>query len=367
MDSLAAGQLGSLLESMRLLETLVAGPLSLRSEIRAARRALPIPDAGQTGLPVIPASEPDSCPRNRPPSIPGTAAKAIRQTGLPVIPASEPDSCPRNRPPSIPGTATKAIQQTALTLDLIQDLNGGSLPGWATHARLVLSRAETEVGGCLRAEIAARVRGLYVIVDPEATRGRPVLDVAEAVLEGGASLVQLRDKTGDAGEILPVARAIKALCESRSALFIVNDDPALALASGAHGLHLGQEDMPVAEARRILDPGTIIGRSNNSIEEVAASRDAGADYLAVGAVFPTSTMGKGRRPVVGTELITTAKTAADRPIVAIGGIDRHNAPEVIRAGADCICAVGAVTLADDPKSAAEEMVEAIEELLPDGR
>ena len=211
-----------------------------------------------------------------------------------------------------------------------------------------------------RAERAASVRGLYVIVDPEATRGRPVLDVAEAVLEGGATLVQLRDKTGELETVLPTARAIKALCESRGALFIVNDDPHLAAASGAQGLHLGQDDMPVAEARRIVDSGTIIGRSNNTIEEVEASRDAGADYLAVGAVFPTSTMGKSGRPVVGTDLITTAKEAADQPIVAIGGITRYNAAEVMRAGADCICAVGAITLADNPKTAAQELVEAIE-------
>ena len=209
--------------------------------------------------------------------------------------------------------------------------------------------------------MSARVRGLYVIVDPEATRGRPVLEVTEAVLEGGASLVQLRDKNGDMEAVLPTARAMKALCETRNALFIVNDDPALAAASGAHGLHVGQDDMPVAEARRIVGPGTIIGRSNNTIQEVEASRDAGADYLAVGAVFATSTMGKSGRPVVGTDLITTAKRAANQPIVAIGGINRHNAAEVIRAGADCICAVGAITLADDPKGAAEAIVEAMGE------
>ena len=210
-----------------------------------------------------------------------------------------------------------------------------------------------------RADAAARVRGLYVIVDPQTTRGRPVLEVAEAVLEGGASLVQLRDKAGDFETVLPKARAIRVLCESWGALFIVNDDPALAAASGAHGLHLGQDDMPVSDARRIVDSGTIIGRSNNTIEEVEASRDAGADYLAVGAVFPTSTMGKGQRPVVGTELIARTREAADRPIVAIGGINRHNAAQVVRAGAHCLCVVGAVTLADDPKNAAENMVEAI--------
>ncbi len=211
-----------------------------------------------------------------------------------------------------------------------------------------------------RSETAARVQGLYVIVDPEATRGRPVLEVAEAVLEGGASLVQLRDKTGDMETVLPTARAIKALCESHGALFIVNDDPALAAASGAHGLHVGQNDIPVADARQVVAASTIIGRSNNTIEEVEASRDAGADYLAVGAVFPTSTMGKSQRPIVGLHLITTAKQSADQPIVAIGGINRHNAAEVMRAGADCICAVGAVTLADDPRAAAQQMIEAIE-------
>ena len=211
-----------------------------------------------------------------------------------------------------------------------------------------------------RADTAARVRGLYVIVDPEATRGRPVVEIAEAVLEGGASLIQLRAKAGELGTVLPTARAVRALCESRGALFIVNDDPALAIASGAHGLHVGQEDMPVADARRITGPAMIIGRSNNTIEEIEASQEAGADYLAVGAVFPTSTMGKSGRPVVGIDLITTAKEAADQPIVGIGGINRHNAAEVMRAGADCICAVGAITLADDPRTATEQMVEAIE-------
>ena len=152
----------------------------------------------------------------------------------------------------------------------------------------------TRRGGS-RTALTDRVRGLYVIVDPEATRGRPVLEIAEAVLEGGASLVQLRDKTRDPGEMLPEARAIRALCESR------------------------------------------------------------------GAVFPTSTMGKGRRPVVGTDLVARAKEIAAQPIVAIGGIDRHNAAQVIQAGADCICAVGAITLAHDPKKAAQEMVDAIQE------
>ena len=317
MNPIEAGQLQTLVEGLRLLESLVAVSPSLRSNIRASREAIPHP---------------------------GPSDKPLGSATAPSPAADE--------------AAIPAIRQIGLTLDLAGKLDG-SPPRWADNVRAVLAEAEKEVGGRLRANKVARVRGLYVIVDPVATRDRPVIEVAEAVLDGGASLVQLRDKTSDLGSILPTARAIRALCENRGALFIVNDDPALALASGAHGLHLGQDDMTVTDARRIVDSSTIVGRSNNTFEEIESSRDAGADYLAVGAVFPTSTMGKGRRPVVGTELIARAKAAADQPIVAIGGINVHNAAEVIRAGADCICAVAAVTLADDPKTAAQAMVEAM--------
>ena len=112
-----------------------------------------------------------------------------------------------------------------------------------------------------------QVRGLYVIVDPEATKGRDVVEVAAAALRGGTSVIQLRDKTRDKGEALQVARAIKALCDEHDALFIVNDDADIALLSEAHGLHVGQTDLPVGEARRVLAPEQIVGRSNNGVEE----------------------------------------------------------------------------------------------------
>ena len=211
-----------------------------------------------------------------------------------------------------------------------------------------------------RRERVNRVRGLYVIVDPEATRSRDVIEVAEAALCGGASIIQLRDKTRDKGEALEVARTLKALCDRHDALFIVNDDADIAFLSEAHGLHVGQTDLPVQEARRVLSSEQIIGRSNNGTVEALDSQAKGADYLAVGAVFSTTTMGKRGRTAVGADMIRAVKQAVSAPVVAIGGINADNIAEVARAGADCICVVSAVTYADDVESAASELVRLME-------
>ncbi|MCY3544401.1 MAG: thiamine phosphate synthase [Chloroflexi bacterium] len=206
----------------------------------------------------------------------------------------------------------------------------------------------------------AKMRGLYVIVDPEATKGRDVVDVAAAALRGGTSVIQLRDKTRDKGEVLQVARAIKALCDEHDALFIMNDDADIAYLSEAHGLHVGQTDLPVAEARRVLAPEQIIGRSNNGVEESRESEAQGADYMAVGAIYATTTMGKSGRTALGPEMIGSVKASVSAPVVAIGGINASNIVAVARAGADCICVVSAVTFADDVEGAAAELVGVIE-------
>ncbi len=211
-----------------------------------------------------------------------------------------------------------------------------------------------------RLERIQRVRGLYVIVDPEAAKGRDVVEVAAAALRGGASVIQLRDKTRDKGEVLEVARTLKALCDRHDALFIVNDDADIAFLSEAHGLHVGQTDLPVVEARRVLTPNQIIGRSNNGVEEALESEAQGADYAAVGAIYATTTMGKSGRTALGADLIRNVKQAVSAPVVAIGGINADNITEVARAGADCICVVSAVTYADDPERAAAELVALIQ-------
>ena len=204
------------------------------------------------------------------------------------------------------------------------------------------------------------MRGLYVIVDPEATKGRDVIEVAAAALRGGASVIQLRDKTRDKGEVLTIARAIKGLCDKYDGLFIVNDDADIAYLSQAHGLHVGQTDLPVGEARRVLAPEQIVGRSNNGTAEALESEAQGADYLAVGAVYSTTTMGKSGRTAVGPEMIREVKAAVSAPVVAIGGINTGNIADVAQAGADCICVVSAVTYADDVEGATRELVGLIE-------
>ena len=211
-----------------------------------------------------------------------------------------------------------------------------------------------------RTKTAPKIDGLYVIVGPDATRGRPVVEVGEAALRGGAGVLQLRDKTGDRGDVLPTAVRLREMCHDHGALFFVNDDIALGFASDADGVHLGQSDLPVDVARRILAPGKLIGRSNNSDAEVEESVSMGVDYVAVGAVFPTTTVGKGTRAAIGLDGIRRAREMTSLPLVAIGGINESNVADVVEAGADCVAVISAVTMADDPEAAARRLVDAIE-------
>ena len=207
---------------------------------------------------------------------------------------------------------------------------------------------------------APKIDGLYVIVGPDATRGRPVVEVAEAALRGGASVLQLRDKMGDRGDVLTVAARLRELCHDHGALFFVNDDIALGFACDADGVHLGQSDLPVDVARRILAADKLIGRSNNSDAEVEESVAMGVDYVAVGATFPTTTVGKGARAAIGLDGIRRARELTTLPLVAIGGINESNVADVVEAGADCVAVISAVTMADDPEAAARRLVDAIE-------
>ncbi len=224
------------------------------------------------------------------------------------------------------------------------------------RARPILARAEQAVAADIRARTALKLNGIYIIVDPEATRGRPVTEVARQSLEGGANVVQLRDKFNDKGDILKSAIALKAMCDEYGALFVMNDHADLARASDTHVLHVGQSDLPVPAAREILDPHQLIGNSNNGLEQAQPSSEQSVDYLAVGAIYATTTMGKSGRSALGPEEITRVKDAVSQPIVAIGGINKTNISDVVKAGADSVCVVSAVTFADDPEAATRELV-----------
>jgi thiamine-phosphate diphosphorylase len=194
------------------------------------------------------------------------------------------------------------------------------------------------------------IAGLYVIIDPAACVGRSAVDVARLALEGGASLLQWRDKLRDKGDQLADARAIAALCRRHGALFIANDHADLAIAAGAHGVHLGQHDLPIETVRPIVGPGMIIGVSTNNAAEARAAEAAGADYIAVGAIFATSSKDVTRPASI--ERLRQVKAAVRVPVIAIGGISAENIRAVVDAGADGAAVISAVCGAADPRAAA---------------
>jgi thiamine-phosphate pyrophosphorylase len=226
------------------------------------------------------------------------------------------------------------------------------------EARFKLYDIEKELTGRLtRRDRASGVYGLYVVVDSDCLKGRNLLDTASQVLDGGAKLLQLRDKSSSKKELYELAMVLKTLCAENDAIFIVNDHTDIALASGADGLHLGQTDLPVQVARSLLPIDKIIGCSVTTAEEAKQAKDDGADYLACGAVYPTPT--KSDCPVVGLDTLSVIKQAADLPLVAIGGINLENIAEVFAAGADAAAVISAVVLKRSPKLAAREMLERI--------
>jgi thiamine-phosphate pyrophosphorylase len=200
------------------------------------------------------------------------------------------------------------------------------------------------------------IHGLYVIIDPHACAGRNPLDVARLALEGGATVVQWRDKVRDKGEQLDDASALAALCGEARVPLIVNDHADLAIACGADGVHLGQRDLPITAVRPIAGDRFIIGVSTNNAEEARKAEAAGADYVAVGAIFATGSKGNTRPADLGR--IRAVKAAVDVPVVAIGGINASNIRSVIDAGADAAAVISAVCGAEDPRAAARQLAEA---------
>jgi thiamine-phosphate pyrophosphorylase len=247
-----------------------------------------------------------------------------------------------------------------------------------------MSLSLPEGDGPLRRE-RLRTARLYFVCE-----ARPQTDLEtllRAALTGGADIVQLREKELGRAEIERAAGTFRRVADTFSALFILNDDPELARALDADGVHLGQDDVAPEEAREILGPDAIIGLSTHSEEQIAAAggapdqadqgrrergvlrtratedadmRRSGAsssiDYISVGPVWETPT--KEGRPAVGLDLIRHAAARAPHPFFAIGGIDTGNAEEVVEAGAERLCAVRAIRDAADPAAAATELRQA---------
>jgi len=216
-----------------------------------------------------------------------------------------------------------------------------------------MSLSLPEGDGPLRRE-RLRTARLYFVCE-----ARPQADLESllrAALTGGADIVQLREKELGRAEIERAAATFRRVADTFSALFILNDDPELARACDADGVHVGQDDVGAEQAREVLGPDAIIGLSTHSEEQIAASGGRPVDYISVGPIWETPT--KEGRPAVSLDLIRHAAEAAPHPFFAIGGIDTDNAIQVVQAGAERLCAVRAIRDAADPAAAAAELRQA---------
>jgi thiamine-phosphate pyrophosphorylase len=201
-----------------------------------------------------------------------------------------------------------------------------------------------------RSERRARLRGLYAIASrPEEARG---------AIAGGASVVQVRVKDLPSGEVLRIAREIVAAAAGR-ALVLVNDRADLALLSGADGVHVGDEDLPTAEARRLLGPDLLVGRTARSLAEARAAVADGADHVGFGPIFASRSKALAVPPR-GLEALREVAAGLGAPVVAIGGIALGTIGEVARAGAACAAVIDAVFGAGDPTENARRLADAVE-------
>jgi len=199
----------------------------------------------------------------------------------------------------------------------------------------------------------------YVIVDPAACAGRDPLRVAEAAAQGGATIIQLRDKSGEIPAMLALARRMRAVLASCGVPLVVNDRVDVALAAQADGAHVGQGDLPAPEARRLLGKAAIVGTSNKNAEHIAAAPVEALSYAAIGGIFPTASKQQEAAPI-GIDGFTRLRAqllrrAPDLPVVAISGIKPENAATVIAAGAQGVAVISAVCAADDPEAATRQL------------
>ncbi len=193
--------------------------------------------------------------------------------------------------------------------------------------------------------------GLYVIIDPSFINSKDPVNIAQQVLDGGANIIQLRNKADNIRDTVNWAIKISELCNSYNAFFIVNDRVDIAIISNSDGVHLGQSDISPDHVKKITDKDLIIGSSNATKKEIEESNNNSCDYIAVGSIYSTNTK-TNTRPA-SLNLLVEAKKISRKPIVAIGGIKDNNIEEVLETGVDSVCIVTAITLSKDPKKATE--------------
>ena len=224
-------------------------------------------------------------------------------------------------------------------------------------ARFAVYDIERELAGRV-ARSEKRIEGLYVIIDREALGERDEVDICRKAIRGGARVVQLRDKSRSKARVIESAQRLSEVCISSGIPFIMNDYADVAIAAKADGVHLGQGDLPVPAARRLLPIDMLIGCSAKTTEQAQQAEADSADYLAVGSIYPTTS--KVDTTVVGIDGLRRIRESVSLPIVAIGGITADNAGATVDAGADAVAVIGAVLGTDDVERAARRIAERLE-------
>ncbi|HET6930278.1 MAG TPA: thiamine phosphate synthase [Candidatus Acidoferrum sp.] len=203
---------------------------------------------------------------------------------------------------------------------------------------------------------------LYVILDA-AMLTEPAAVTAQKLMEAGVKLLQYRAKNAAARELWRESRAIADSARQANCTFIVNDRPDVAHLAGADGVHVGQDDLDVEQARKVIGPGRWVGVSTHNLEQFKDAAASSADYIAVGPIFQTSSKANPD-PVVGTELLRRVRALTQKPIVAIGGITLERAADVVAAGADSVAVISDILKAKDPAATAREFIRRLDAAKP---
>jgi len=205
---------------------------------------------------------------------------------------------------------------------------------------------------------------LYVVTDSSLSKGRTDAEVARLAYEGGAETVQLRMKNASGRSMLAQAKKIREIAYEMNRIFIVNDRVDVAMASGADGVHLGQDDMPLEDARLLMGDDAIIGITVSNVEEAVEAYEGGADYLGIGSIFTTTTKPDAGQGIGLDAIVSIREAVPDIILVAIGGINQGNIKDVIRAGADAAAVVSAVVAQEDIRKAAHDLRDMILKVRP---
>jgi thiamine-phosphate pyrophosphorylase len=268
------------------------------------------------------------------------------------------DAMQRSGVPDIVAANARRVTESLRVLEEFSKLPHSTLdPETFKQARFAMYDIERELTGKVLRR-GRRIQGLYLIIDPDMLGRRDEAEVCRQALRGGAKVVQLRDKKRGRRDVLESARRLREVCRESDVPFIVNDYADIVISSAADGLHLGQDDLPLPEARRMLPIDRLIGCTARTVEQAQRAEAEGADYVAVGAMYPTTS--KDQPQVVGLERLRQVRESVSLPLVAIGGINTDNASDVMNAGADAVAVMSAVIQADDIEKAARGIAEKVE-------